>query len=293
MLTREESLRFIKDVLKIPNEECELKRNKLSFLNRLIASISSIPFQSVTLIGKPFDQRRRPSLEEVKTSMIERKGGMCYTLNAFTYCLLKSIGYDVDLNISTVPICGVPFYNHLIVFAYNLKETGDMYLVDTGSAYANFEAICLDFETESPIYSASFLRYKFVKIGNKIQCLHDRSGFELSPGKPTQTEPFELFYEFEVKPTKDLNAFNNYFDAVYTSPEQSPFHKSLRAIKFINRRLIVICNTKIAIESESGEISVTTLKDDQELLNAYGKYFPELDASVVQQAIYNWRNDTY
>ena len=293
MLTTAESLQFIEDVLKIPDPESEMKRDKYNFLNKLITSIVGIPFQCVTLLDKRLEERRRPTVDEVKASMLEGKGGLCYTFNLFTYYLLKSIGYDVHLNRCQCPHDGILADNHLIVLAFNLKKAGDIYLVEAGCATPCFEAISLDFEVESPIYYASYLRYKFIKTGDKIQRLHDRSGFELSSGKPTQTEPFELFYEFEVKPTEDLNGIFEYFDVIYTNPHKSAFHKSLRAIKFIDRRMIVICNSKLALETKSGEISVMTLKDDQELVNAYRKYFPELDESAVKKAIFNWRNDTY
>lgn len=291
MLTKDESLRFIKETLKIPDPEYELKRSKLDFLNVLICSIGSIPFQCVTLVDKPLKERRRPTPEEVKASMLEGKGGLCYTFNLFTYYLLKSLDYDVHLNRSQCPVRGELSDNHLIVLAYNLKKTGDVYLVEAGCASPCFEAINLDFEDESILYEASYLRFKFVKNGNRIQRLHDRSGFELNPGKPSKTEPFELFYEFEINPTTELEGIYAYFDKIYTNPELSAFHKSLRAIRFIDRRLVVICNWKLALESKSGQISVTTMGTVDELQQAYNEYFPEIGETSVRAAIHNWVTD--
>ena len=293
MLTKEESLQFIQTTLKIQDPEQKFEKNGGDFLNDLICSIQRIPFQCVTLVDKPLEHRRRPTAEEVKTSMLEGKGGLCYAFNLFIFYLLKSLSYDVHLNRCQCPHAERLCDNHLIVLAYHVRKPGDIYLVEAGCASPCFEAINLDFECESPVYHASFLQYKFVKCGNKIQRFHDRSGFELSPGQQTKTEPFELFYEFEINPTNDLEGIYKYFDKIYTAPELSAFHKSLRAVKFVDRKMVVICNWKLALESDAGEIHVTNLTSVMELEQAYRRYFPEIDETSVKKAIYNWTNDIY
>ena len=293
MLTKEESIQFIKETLKIQGPELALQESKGDFLDAVICAIQRIPFQCVTLIDKPLKQRRRPTPSDVKTSMMEGRGGLCYVFNLFTFYLLKSLGYEVYLNRCQCPHAGQLADNHLISLAHNVRKPGDTYLVEAGCASPCFEAINLDFEVESPVYHASFLRYKFVKRGNKIQRFHDRSGFELSPGKQTSTETFELFYEFEINPTDDLHGILAYFDRVYTDPDSCCFHKSLRAIKFIDRKMVVICNWKVALESENGEINVTELTSAEELEQAYKRYFPEIDEISVKKAIQNWINDIY
>ena len=293
MLTKDESLQFIKETLKIQDPELRLKKNKGDFLNTIICSIQRIPFQCVTLVDKPLKQRRRPTPEDVKTSMLEGKGGLCYVFNLFTFYLLKSLGYDIYLNRCRCPHEGMLDDNHLISLAHNVRKPGDIYLVEAGCASPCFEAIDLDFEIESPIYHASFLRYKFVKCGNKIQRYHDRSGFELSPGKQSNKEPFEFFYEFEINPTNDLWGIYTYFDRIYTNPDSCCFHKSLRAIKFVDRKMIVICNWKLAVEKGTGEFDVTLLASVVELEETYRQYFPEIDETSVKKAIYHWINDIY
>ena len=290
MLTTEESIRFIRDKLGILDPEIQMKGNKLEFLNLLVSAMHSIPFQSVTLMSNALQDRRRPTREEVKTTMLEGKGGLCYAFNLFTYYFLKSLGYEVYLNSCQCPHRGSIYNNHLLVLVYNLKKDGSIHMVDTGCASPTFSAIALDFQNETPIFNESFLRYKFTKTGNKIQRFHDRSGFELSPGKPS-TKEFELFYEFEINPTTSLDGINSYFDDIYTIPDLSTFHRSVRAIKFVNKKVIVLCNYKLVLETDSGEFPVTVLSSNYELEAAYQAYFPELDATIVKKAIEIWRND--
>ena len=291
MLTKEESLRFITNLLGIREPDIQMKTNTWEFLNNLISSIHSIPFQCITLVEKPLQERRRPSPEEVKSSMLEGKGGLCYTFNLFTYHLLNSLGFDVYLNSCQCPHRGSIYNNHLLVLVYNLRQGGDIHLVDTGCASPTFMAINLDFKEESPLFHESFLRFKFVRSGNKIQRMHDRSGFELSPGRSAAAGEFELFYEFEINPIRSLETINPYFDCIYTDPDLSVFHRSVRAIKFVNKKVVVLCNSRLAVESVPGDFKITTFQTDDELRRAYQTYFPELDASAVRQAIYIWRNE--
>lgn len=286
--------RFLRDVLKLEEPEKEKEKCSWELLNKVIhAMYNTLPFQCLTLMAKPLEERHRPTDDEIKSAMFQGLGGLCYTLNLFTYHLLKYLGYDVHLNTSLVPDATTTTDNHLVVLLKNLRKDGDIHLVDAGCGHPTFQAISLDFETESPMFQESFLRYKFVKHGCKIRRLHDPASNPLIPGnmcsEAKSDDYFELFYEFEIKPTADIDDVKPYMDIVYTDPDYTPFHKSLRAMKYKNDRLILICNSKLALETENGEITVTTIGSDEELEKAYRTYFPEFDEFTVRNAIRNWR----
>ena len=294
MLTKNESLQFITDVLKIHDPGKHLEDNKIDFLNDVVTEIQcKIPFQGVTLVSKPLAERRRPTLAEVMSSMLGGRGGICYDFNFFTFVLLRTLGYDAYINIAQVLFQGSLDDNHLIVLVKNLVKTGDLYLVDTGCARPTFRAVDLGFEQESPVYSDSFNRYKFIKDGNRIRRVHDNLSANLvSPTLKhgTQSDEFLLFYEFEIKPTTNHEQFDAIFGAIYSNPNLTVFHRSLRAVKFPNKRLVVIVNSRLIEETESGDYVRTTFQDDKDLEAAYNKYFQEIGASEFRKAISNWRH---
>ena len=286
MLTKVEAIRFVTNVLNLENAEYAISRNKYDFLCQLCCSIQNIAHQSVTLMSVPSSDRRRPTVDEVKSALLEGKGGLCYTLNLFMFNLLTALGYDAYLNSATV---GSP-NNHLIVLVYNLQKDGDIYLVDIGCASPGFTPINLDFETESAEYQESLVRFKFVKKESTIQCLHYHLPFDLSPDKP-KPKGFSHFFSFHLNPTRNVDGFNTFFDDVYTNPNLTPFHRSLRAVKFVNKRMVVICNMRLVLELEDGQFHMATFINDDELKTAYHQYFPEFDKLDVERAIYNWRSE--
>ena len=294
MLTKEESVQFITKVLGMQDPLAAFERNKHAFLDRVVSLIQEkIPFQGITLMAKPLIERRKPTAEEVKAIMMEGNGGICYDFNLFTYYLLKSLGYNVHLNICQVLFNGQLADNHLINLVTNLRKEGDMYLVDTGCARPTFRAIDLGFTEESQVYCDSFTRYKFVKEGNRIRRFHDCLSAELVSPKPmsdTKRDAFQIFYEFEIKPTTDHVIFNKIFDDIYTNPDLSVFHRSLRALHFPDGKLVVIVNSRLAIEKEQRDVSVTVFKDDEQLKRGYMKYFPQFGEATVKKAIANWRS---
>ena len=181
MLTKDESVQFLTKVLGIEDPLTAFERDKHALLDSVVSLIQEkIPFQGITLMAKLLTERRKPTLDEVKTTMMQGKGGICYDFNMFTNFLLKSLGYDVHLNICQVVFNGRLFDNHLINLVTNLRKEGDMYLVDTGCARPTFRAIDLGFSKESLLFCDSFTRYKFVKEGHRIRRYHDCLSAELN-----------------------------------------------------------------------------------------------------------------
>ena len=294
MLSNEESLAYIRDGLGIKQPEEEMKRNRLEFLNKLLCAFySAMPFQNVTHISKPLSERQVPPVAEIKQCLLSGVGGLCCTSNLSLFMMLQSIGFDVYLNFT---IC-FPEENddddHVILLIKDVKTEGDMYIVEGGCGHPVFQAISLDFGEESPLNHESYLRYKFIKFGEKIRFLIDRSilylSHDTSSGVPKSGE-FVPFYDFRINPTKDIEKIIMHMNAIYLDPEHTPFHNSIRAIRFRNKKLVLISNCKLVLEADDGKICITILTDDEAITAAFNEHFPELDESCVREALKNWRN---
>ena len=105
----------------------------------------------------------------------------------------------------------------------------------------------------------------------------------------TKIDDFQLFYEFEIKPTTDHKLFDKIFEDIYKNPDLSVFHRSLRSLNFPYGKLVVIVNSRLAIEKDQREFSITQFKGDEGLKMGYLKYFPQFDEATIEKAIANWR----
>ena len=207
--------------------------------------------------------------------------------------MLQSVGFDVYLNFTVCYLEENDDDDHVILLIKNVETDGDVYLVEGGAGHPVFQAISLDFGEESQVYHESYLRYKFVEFGEKFRLLIDRSilylSHDTSPRVPKSQE-FVPFYEFIIRPTKDIEKITKHMDGIYLDPVHTPFHNSIRAIKFRNKKLILISNCKLVLEADEGSIILTILADDEAINATFNKYFPELSESCVRKAVQNWRN---
>ena len=295
MLSKDESLAYITNVFGIQQPEEEMNTNRLAFLNKLIrAFYAAMPFQNVTLMSKPLSERHVPSLAEIKQSLYRGTGGLCTSLNISFFILLRSIGFDVYMNLSRVFLETNIQENHAILLARNVDKDGDMYLIDVGAAHPTFQAIRLDFKNESPIYHDSYSFYKFIhEAGDIIRRVLDRSILFLSNDKSSEipkSGEFMPFYEFKVNPTTDIDQLREHINIIYTEPDLTPFHNSVRAIKFKDKRLVLISNCKLVLEAEDGSLNIEILPDDETIVAAYKEHFPELEEASVRKALQNWRS---
>ena len=100
-----------------------------------------------------------------------------------------------------------------------------------------------------------------------------------------------LFYDFKYNPTTNIDQLIEHVSGVYTDSDIiPPFHKSVRAIKFKNKRLVLISNSKLVLEADDGNINIEKLVDDEAIVATYKEHFPELEEACVRKALQNWRN---
>ncbi len=278
MLSLEEAVHFVTEVLGIESPIERKQTDPHGFLNELILRYhETIPFQSLSLIAVNPLSRRRPTFDETKQAVTTTRGGLCYSLNTFMKFLLEALGYEVYFVCSSI----VESDNHIVTIVCNLIAHGDRYLVDVGSGYPTFEAIPLDFESESPVYKHSFIVYKFVREGERQINRWHHSKTESMPVNPEdQVGKWKRVIKIDLTP-RDIDSFDAPMDVVYTDPSRTSFHKSLRATVFSNQKAVCIKDMSLLLEDDSHRLLEIKFADQKALLQAVQKYFPLLYSTAV------------
>ena len=286
-LSKEEAVQFITKVLGISSPLKKLEEDRTLFLNDLIkAFYCSVLFQNITLLSKPEANRHVPTWEEVKAAVMGGRGGLCYPLSVFMTYLLEALGYEVYFPASSI------FWsnNHMTTIVQNLSFPGSKHLVDV-TGFPTFEAVPLDFEKESPVYSYSFLEFKFVKEGNKILRFHRKSDKlpfipASIPGREYIVDEWRRVCEVEYMVPRELSFFEQPMTDVYTKPGvNSPFLVSFRAVVYRDLKLIAIKDTTLLLENDKHELEVTKVSSREEMVRITSKYFPQFTVEEVTKAM--------
>ena len=292
--TRETAARFCTEKLGVSITEDKLTSEPRRLLDELVTSLQTrLLFQNVRLLSLPPAVRHRPDCEEMKSDLVNGVGGLCYNLNVSAYFLLQGLGYEVSLAHSTCTTSVMFPNNHVIVYVHNVVSPGDKYLVDVGCGFPTFRAIDLSFETESPIYTDSFIEYKYVKHDGQILRFHRNGCSIIKSGIPNPETDFYIgewrrFYKADVRSSTDLSQFDSCFDSVWSNASASPFHSSLRVIGFPNKRAVMIVNNTKIVEHEDGCL-VSSEIGEEDLERAVSELFTVFPRSMVKQALINYR----
>ena len=231
----------------------------------------------------------RPNLEEIKQSILSGKGGKCYHTNVFVKFFLEALGYDIQFLSSVINECSVD--NHIITIITSLKTPGDKYLVDVGTGFPTFEPIPLDFDEESPVYTQSFLKYKYVRNSKdgRLARYHSRTLGPTSLKKEERGTEWRKFYSFNLTP-RDFSSFDETMGKIYTdlNSEITPYHNSIRAVRFSEpgMKLVALKNSSLLLENEENFLEETKLKSVEEVLESVSRYFPLLQEDAKKAVKY-------
>ena len=288
MLTKSEAVEFVAKKLKVEFSEDRFEENKLELLNEIIkAFFRVIPFHNITLLCLEKNARRAPLPTEIRDAMLSTWGGLCFVNNAGFKFILEALGFDVSLVGAEVTHPN----NHAIILA---TIDNIQYLVDVGCGYPAFNAIPLNFEDESPVYSQSFSTYKFVRKGDTIERLHLRNTEKhMIAGNPKydkQADTWIRFYDFKIEPVS-LSFFDGPMNDVYTVPGTSPFLISLRVVTFENNRCIAIRDTSLLTEGDDNVLHEEKLGSLDEIKAAILKLCPQISSDAVDKALKTWEED--
>ncbi|KAH9500264.1 hypothetical protein Btru_073575 [Bulinus truncatus] len=283
LLTKEEALHFLENVLKLTDiPPLPMKTlngdERLEFLNTVLSSfIDKEPFQSITLMSIDLDKRRRPTWEEVKADMFAGRGGLCYSQNTFMFVLLTTLGFDVEMTRGTCMAATTNPDNHMCLLLHGLVKGDDLFLADVGLGYSVPRVIPLGFESESPEYTDSFQTYKFVKDGESRMAFKVKR--KISPNISNQaneqvTKPengaalsdeiyeWRTSYFFNPSDTyRELDDLNPYFDVIYSDLTKLVFHTSPRAMHWPGGRYFGIVELKCIVEDDTHTLIKTDVTD--------------------------------
>ncbi|XP_071505083.1 uncharacterized protein [Diadema antillarum] len=285
-ITSQEAYSFLRDVLKVDTPERKMKEDPTGLLQEIVSSWHQyIPFQTITSIATPHEQRHVPTIDDIKRRIFTRVGGCCYEKNVGCYMILRALGFNVVLVASDIGFKS----DHVILVVENLTYRGSRHMVDVGiGGYPTFLPIALDFKKTSPEYHHSYLRYKFVVDGDIIARLHNADS---DPAGAAQFRDLVVdgWYRLVVihhNAPVELSVFTESMNKIYTQVLPSPpFLTSPRSTAFPNGRFLAINDTTLLQENDEGKVIKTYLKSRDELLSAYARFFPQIPKEMVEAAL--------
>ncbi|KKB72735.1 MULTISPECIES: arylamine N-acetyltransferase [Bacillus] len=195
------------------------------------------PFENGAVLNK----ERIPMTKEGLTDALlnNKRGGLCYDLNAFLYYVLKEIGFSVQLVQGTVfhpqegkwALTGT----HVAVI---LQEGNETYLLDTGFG-ANLPLKPVPFTGESVSSKTGVYRIRKAKTEKGDYLL------EMDKGKGWQTG-----YAFTLEPI-DEAVLADVRDAIFDH-EDSPFNKNPLASKLTKDGKLILSKDHFTKHSDGG-----------------------------------------
>ncbi|XP_076337127.1 uncharacterized protein LOC143239667 isoform X2 [Tachypleus tridentatus] len=279
-LTKEEALYFVSKVLEIPEAKRKLATDRSAFLDHLIETIHQvIPYHNISFLSLEPEHRYIPTWAGIKEAMMAKQGGSCYILNVFVKYLLQALGFDVY---HTASAFGFP-NNHISTIVRNLSARGTKHLVDF-SAFPTFKAIPLDFEEESPVYSMSYLKFKFVRQGNLIIRVHKTLDV-LVPENRRDKDGWSDYFIFDLEP-RDLSYFEEHMTKAYLVAEVNP--PVLENLYFISFPGLKLCGIKNKFELSEGadqKIQYQQLSSKFEVVQSIINKCPQIPEDQIILAI--------
>lgn len=289
IITRQEALSFLSDVLCVASPAIKLDRDREAFLNDVIrAWHHHIPYQTVSNIATPPLKRHVPSLAEIKKDNLAKIGGLCYHLNIFCLHVLRVLGFDVSL---TSFIIG-PGNEHPVIIVHDLTSEASKHLVDVGfGAYPTLCAIPLDFHSKSNVYHHSFVRYRLVRKDGFIHREHSVESDPIGAARfhmRVQTDGWYSFMYFNPDIKLDISYFEEIMIKRYTKVEplpDPPLLSSMRILVYPEGRLVYIKDTTLLVEGEEGSVQKSYFRSRDEILSAFDRFFPKFPKDVVEAAM--------
>ncbi|XP_030833578.1 uncharacterized protein LOC100888967 [Strongylocentrotus purpuratus] len=278
-LTSHEACHYLRHTLGIDSADTKLSRDRFGLLREItLRSHFRQPFQNVTnTYAIPLSERRIPSWDEIKQTMLAGQGGVCYELNVFTNRLLAVLGYNVHL-------IGGKFMGHdryhVTNIVHDVEVKGQRHLVEVGASDPTFHPIPLDFEEESPVYQDSFLTYKFKLGRNDLQRFHViRKSDSDSSLLEDHTHPtnWRLISEMDIATDRDLDYFKEPMSYVFNAlprPKMKMFDEGMFAMIYENGKMVYIRDNLLYLERNDNTEERRVLWSTDEVLEAYSRFMP-------------------
>lgn len=222
----------------------------LSFLKDIVYGVlTKLPFQNVTMLARP---KKPPTPAEIKSDMLEGKGGPCGTINPFLGAFLFRLGFEVYLVSGSMqqPHC------HLALVVVLHEQ---YYYVDCGDGKPYFDPMKMDeiYEYQSPSWHWRTLPLKNGDL--KIQFYSKENQWNDNCIIHREPQPFSFFEE---------NIHSH-----YTTENYGPFLKSFRLIYYPAKKIEALRDMTHIFE-ENGTVIYRELTTFESFYQIIQKKFP-------------------
>ena len=207
------------------------------------------------------------------------RGGLCFALNVFMKSLLEALGYNVFFITGAIHN---HLENHVLTVARDVTRNGSQHLVDVGSGIPTPLPIPLDFVDESPVYSSSFIQYRYkCESGKVVQHVKRNIKYVQPTAKQERENDWRPFCAMDLVP-KDDSSIRDLMHNVCTDVEskRTVFHKTLRVVaaaSALELREVVLRDKSFFVEDELHCLVETKLASSDEFLLRVGEHFPQLE----------------
>eukprot|EP00438_Fugacium_kawagutii_P036268 Skav218316 [mRNA] locus=scaffold2239:18086:20598:+ [translate_table: standard] len=287
LLSKEEAIDFCRQ------QEISVEQSPLELLNAIVQGVNAMPFHNLQLLATKPSERQPPSAREAKAAMLQGRGGLCFVKQAFVGHLLEALGYRVEVLSARVTHPG----NHVVILAHDVVEKGDSFLVEVGSGYPSTSAVPIFHAGFEQHFKESFLEFRYVRnAGETLVRREHRRGDPPRPlvtdslGRPGESEGWRRYFDFFWPQEGSKEELAHCMMEVCTMPGASPFLTSLRAVRWVNGRMIAVKDASLLEEDEEGNVNVTKLQGAEEVKQKLVKHFPEVEEPTVDAAVEYWLN---
>ncbi|OQV15283.1 hypothetical protein BV898_10515 [Hypsibius exemplaris] len=295
-LTNQEALTFVTEKLHLRLSNFERPAPSLPLLQKICTAFAAeVPYASIRHLDVPVDRlnrRQLPTLEQVKDTGMNLKGGMCYEMNVFLHWLLAGLDFQVEF------LLGKAYGSRVNCHLLNYVDIdGRRYLVDGGSYPMILERlICLDFEGEvSPVTLQSIweVRVRRTVVDGEagyVEQFRWTENAAIANWKiPTDPDGWADINEFILVP-RTLEEVYEPMKRSYTDATISPIVNRVFCYRYPEGRLLQIRNTVLHTEAAERVHLIGKRAQSQQslvrlIVEHFGQYLPE---DVVARAVSNF-----
>ena len=276
------------------NRGIDLTKSRLQVLNAVTKAVSAMPFHNLHFLAAAPDDRQPPSAEEVKSIMLKGQGGLCFVKQPFVAHLLKALGYAVEVVPGAVSLPG----DHVVIIVHDVEETGDRYLVEAGCGFPSCQAVRIDGGPDGfeHVFHESVLEFRYVQApGESLIRREHRRGDPPRPvladslGREAEGDGWRRFLDVFYPAISGTEQLVQGMRVVCTIPDASPFLTSLRAVRWVDSKMIAIKDSTLLQEEDDGKVAATELQDANGIREKLGLHFPEIETRHVDAALEFWQ----
>ncbi|XP_063587547.1 uncharacterized protein LOC134764811 [Penaeus indicus] len=228
VLSREQAFSFLVKVGMADGGK-NLREEPRKFLSDLIKAFQAhLPFQCLSLLAQPLEERHVPTPEEIVEAGMSLEGGLCFTLNNFMCFLLRALGFKADVLDGNFSLSCHP-HTHIVVLLSDLSAPGDNYIIDVGGGFPFLEMIPVN---DLPVTRHEVgLEYRYQYLNGTVVRLHRLGQADSEREQLVVEGDWAQIFHFDLNPV-DVNFIRPYMKKIYVEEGDCDFLRSIRAVRY-------------------------------------------------------------